>query len=283
MSSGTLFVVATPIGHLHDLSPRAREVLSAVDLIAAEDTRHSRKLLQAFGLTTPLTSLHAHNEPQRVEGLIERLLHGQSIALISDAGTPLVSDPGFLLVRTALQAGLKVSPIPGPSAAMAALSVGGLPSERFVFEGFLPAKGAARRARLGELAHEIRTLIFYEAPHRLLASLKDMGDILGGEREATLARELSKTFETVRLDTLAGLAAWVAEDAEQQRGECVILVRGARPEASPQGAGIDARALLQTLLAHEVPVKTAAAVAAELLGGSKKAHYQLCLELRGAD
>lgn len=280
MSFGTLYVVATPIGNLTDWSPRAREVLASVDLIAAEDTRHSRKLLQHFGIATPLTAMHAHNEQQRVEDLLGRLRGGQSLALISDAGTPLVSDPGFPLVRAALRAGVRVSPIPGPSAAMAALSVCGLPSDRFIFEGFLPAKGSARKARLAELVDEARTLIFFEAPHRLLDALRDMVAVLGAEREATLARELTKTFETVRLDTLGTLADWVAGDEDQQRGECVILVRGAAPRVAEETAGIGQEALLRSLLAHGVPVKGAAAIAADLLGGSKKTYYQLCLEMQ---
>ncbi|HET19960.1 MAG TPA: 16S rRNA (cytidine(1402)-2'-O)-methyltransferase, partial [Chromatiales bacterium] len=258
-------------------SPRAREVLASVDLVAAEDTRHSRKLLQHFGIGTPLTAVHAHNEQQRVEDLLERLRGGQSIALISDAGTPLVSDPGFPLVRAALQAGMRVSPIPGPSAAMAALSVSGLPSDRFTFEGFLPAKASARRARLAELAGTPCTLIFFEAPHRVLDSLRDMVAVLGAEREATLAREITKTFETIRLDTLE---AWVEEDTDQQRGECVILVRGAEPVAPGETAGIAQETLLRSLLAHGVPVKGAAAIAADLLGGSKKTYYQACLDMQ---
>lgn len=281
MSTGTLYVVATPIGNLADLSPRAREVLASVDLIAAEDTRHSRKLLQHFGIGTSLTALHAHNERQRVEGLIERMHAGQSVALISDAGTPLISDPGFPLVRAALQAGLRVSPIPGPSAAMAALSVCGLPSDRFVFEGFLPAKGAARRARLAELASETRTVIFFEAPHRLLETLRDMAAVLGGAREATLARELTKTFETVRLSTLGGLAAWVGEDEDQQRGECVLVVAGAPAPVRAEG-GVEAAKLLESLMQHGIPVKTAASIAAEVLGGARKQYYQDCLAWRRA-
>ncbi|MDM7322993.1 MAG: 16S rRNA (cytidine(1402)-2'-O)-methyltransferase [Gammaproteobacteria bacterium] len=280
MSFGTLYVVATPIGNLTDLSPRAREVLASVDLIAAEDTRHSRKLLQHFGIATPLTAMHAHNEQQRVEDLLGRLRGGQSLALISDAGTPLLSDPGFPLVRAALRAGVRVSPIPGPSAAMAALSVCGLPSDRFIFEGFLPAKGTARKARLAELLDETRTLIFFEAPHRLLDTLRDMVVVLGAEREATLARELTKTFETVRLGTLGTLVDWVAGDEDQQRGECVILVRGGAPRVAEEAAGIGQEALLRSLLAHGVPVKGAAAIAADLLGGSKKTYYQICLDMQ---
>ncbi|MEW6765065.1 MAG: 16S rRNA (cytidine(1402)-2'-O)-methyltransferase [Pseudomonadota bacterium] len=279
MPSGVLYVVATPIGNLGDWSPRAREVLAGVDLIAAEDTRHSRKLMQHFGITTPLTAMHAHNEQQRVEDLIERLRGGRNIALISDAGTPLVSDPGFPLVRAALQAGIRVSPIPGASAAMAALSVCGLPSDRFVFEGFLPARSSARKARLQALADETRTLIFYEAPHRLLESLRDMTEVLGAARPATLAREITKTYETIRQDELAVLAEWVEQDEDQQRGECVILVQGAEPVVKA-AAGVSEETLLRSLLVHGVSVKSASAIAADVLGGSKKTYYQACLELQ---
>ena len=280
MPFGTLYVVATPIGNLGDWSPRARDVLASVDLVAAEDTRHSRPLLQHFGINTPLTALHAHNENVRVDDLIERLKGGQSIALISDAGTPLVSDPGFPLVRAALQAGIRVSPIPGASAAMAALSVCGLPSDRFVFEGFLPARSAARKSRLEVLRDEARTLIFFEAPHRLLESLRDMADVMGASRPATLAREITKTYETVRQDDLASLAEWVASDADQQRGECVVLVQGAEPKTEEESAAIRQDVLLKTLLHHGVSVKSAASIAADLLGGSKKAYYQACLDLQ---
>ncbi|TQV65278.1 MAG: 16S rRNA (cytidine(1402)-2'-O)-methyltransferase [Halothiobacillaceae bacterium] len=280
MPFGTLYVVATPIGNLGDWSPRAREVLAGVDLVAAEDTRHSRPLLHHFGIGTPMTAVHAHNESARVDDLIERLTGGQSIALISDAGTPLVSDPGFPLVRAALRAGVRVSPIPGPSAAMAALSVGGLPSDRFVFEGFLPARSSARKRRLQDLVDETRTLIFFEAPHRVLESLRDMTEVMGAGRAATLAREITKTFETIRMDTLGALAEWVASDTDQQRGECVILIQGAEPRSEEGAAGIRQDVLLKTLLQHGVSVKSAASIAADLLGGSKKTYYQACLELQ---
>lgn len=280
MPQGTLYVVATPIGNLGDWSPRARDVLAAVDLIAAEDTRHSRRLLQHFGINTPLTAVHAHNEQQRVDELLERLQGGQLLALISDAGTPLVSDPGFPLVRAALQTGIRVSPIPGASAAMAALSVCGLPSDRFVFEGFLPARSSARKKRLEELSGETRTLIFFEAPHRLLESLKDMAEVMGEDRPATLAREITKTFETIRQDALASLAEWVAADEDQQRGECVILVQGADEKEETTEVNIGQGALLKSLLAHGVSVKTASAIAVDVLGGSKKTYYQACLDLQ---
>ena len=275
---GILYIVATPIGNLGDWSPRAREVLAAVDVIAAEDTRHSRTLLQHFGIGTPLVALHAHNENERVEELIQRLLAGQSLALISDAGTPLVSDPGFPLVRAALLAGVRVSPIPGASAVMAALSSCGLPSDRFVFEGFLPARASARRARLQVLKNETRTLIFFEAPHRLLESLQDMAQVMGGLREAALARELTKTFETVRMAPLDELVAWVAADKDQQRGESVVLLRGHELEDAPEQTGVSATALLDSLLKHGVSVKSAAAIAEDVLGGRKNAHYQYALE-----
>ncbi|MEW5839320.1 MAG: 16S rRNA (cytidine(1402)-2'-O)-methyltransferase [Pseudomonadota bacterium] len=286
---GVLYVVATPIGNLHDWSPRAREVLAAVDTIAAEDTRHSRPLLQHFGIATPMLALHAHNENERVEELVQRMLQGESLALISDAGTPLVSDPGFPLVRAALLAGVRVSPIPGASAAMAALSVCGLPSDRFVFEGFLPARSSARRARLQELKNETRTLIFFEAPHRLYESLQDMAQVMGATREAALARELTKAFETVRMAALHELVAWVEADKDQQRGESVVLVRGQEAETVSEQSGVSASDLLNSLLKHGVSVKTAASIAEEVLGGRKKAYYQCALQLheglreRGAD
>ncbi len=279
---GVLYVVATPIGNLGDWSPRAREVLTVVDVIAAEDTRHSRPLLQHFGIATPLLALHAHNENERVDELVQRMCQGQSIALISDAGTPLVSDPGFPLVRAALLAGVRVSPIPGASAAMAALSACGLPSDRFVFEGFLPARASQRRARLLELKSETRTLIFFEAPHRLLESLHDMAQVMGGAREAALARELTKTFETVRMAPLDELMAWVEADKDQQRGESVVLLRGDEAENQPEQSGVSAASLLDSLLKHGVSVKTAALIAEDVLGGRKKAYYQYALEAQAS-
>ena len=275
-------MVATPIGNLGDWSARAREVLASVDVIAAEDTRHSRPLLHHIGINTPLMALHAHNENERVDELISRLLGGQTLALISDAGTPLVSDPGFPLVRAALFAGVRVSPIPGASAAMAALSSCGLPSDRFVFEGFLPARASARRARLQALKNETRTLIFFEAPHRLLESRHDMAQVMGGMREAALARELTKTFETIRMAPLDELLAWVEADKDQQRGESVVLLRGHDVELMPEESGVSAASLLDSLLKHGVSVKTAAAITEDVLGGRKKAHYQYALEAQAA-
>ncbi|MGH8353523.1 MAG: 16S rRNA (cytidine(1402)-2'-O)-methyltransferase, partial [Pseudomonas sp.] len=223
---GTLYVVATPIGNLDDISARALKVLTEVALIAAEDTRHSLRLLQHFGIATPLAACHEHNERDQGGRFLARLLAGEDVALISDAGTPLISDPGFHLVRQARAAGIAVVPVPGACALIAALSAAGLPSDRFIFEGFLPAKATARRARLEQVKEEPRTLIFYEAPHRILECLEDLERVFGGARPALLARELTKTFETLKGLPLAELRAWVAADSNQQRGECVLLVAG---------------------------------------------------------
>ncbi len=276
---GVLYVVATPIGNLDDLSPRARQVLAAVDLVAAEDTRHSGILLSHFGIKTPLLSLHDHNEAQRAAELIPRLQSGVSIALISDAGTPLISDPGFDLVRAARAAGIAVSPIPGPSALVAALSVSGLPTDRFVFEGFLPAKQAARRERLGQLAAEHRTLVFYESVHRLADSLQDMALAFGSERRAVLARELTKLHEGVQEASLAELAAWATSDPHAGKGEVVLMVAG---DSASGAADLDAEGerVLKILLA-ELPVKQAAALTAAITGLPKNPLYQRALELAG--
>jgi 16S rRNA (cytidine1402-2'-O)-methyltransferase len=268
---GVLWVVATPIGNLGDLSRHAQEVLRDVDVIAAEDTRHSRPLLQHFGIATPMTALHEHNERAVVESLVERLRAGEQVALISDAGTPLVSDPGFRLVRAAREAGIAVSPVPGACAAIAALSVAGLPSDRFVFEGFLPAKAAARRARLLELAGEPRTLVFYESSHRLAASCADLLDVFGGEREARLLRELTKLHETCLGSTLVEIAERVEADPEQRLGECVLVVAGRGEEADAKLAeGRRVYALLRAELAPTLAAKLAAAIS----GAPRKALYE---------
>lgn len=267
---GTLWVVATPIGHRDDISQRALQVLGEVAVVAAEDTRHSRPLLAHYSIDTPLTALHEHNERAAVEALVRRLLDGEDVALISDAGTPLVSDPGYHLVSAARAAGVRVSPVPGACAAIAALSVAGLPSDRFVFEGFLPAKAGARGARLAELAAEPRTLIFYESPHRVLATLQDMREHFGDERPAVLARELTKMFETVLGEPLQALVERVAADADQQRGECVLVIGGCPDREAAQLA--EGRRVL-ALLRDELPPAKAAKLAAAISGAPRKALY----------
>jgi 16S rRNA (cytidine1402-2'-O)-methyltransferase len=268
---GCLWVVATPIGHRDDFSARAIATLREVAVIAAEDTRHSRPLLLHHGIATPLIALHEHNEREVVEAVVRRLQGGESVALISDAGTPLVSDPGFRLVRAARAAGIRCAPVPGACAAIAALSVAGLPSDRFVFEGFLPPKSAARRARLQELAGDPRTLIFYESSHRVAESLADMRAVFGDGREAVLARELTKLFETVLDEPLARLAERVANDPDQQRGECVILVAGRGEEVDAKLA--EGRRVF-AILREELPPAKAAKLAAAVSGAARKALYE---------
>ncbi|KAB5624341.1 16S rRNA (cytidine(1402)-2'-O)-methyltransferase [Pseudomonas putida] len=275
--AGTLYVVATPIGNLDDMSARALKVLAGVALIAAEDTRHSVRLLQHFGIETPLAACHEHNERDEGSRFITRLLAGDDVALVSDAGTPLISDPGYHLVRQARAAGVRVVPVPGACALIAALSAAGLPSDRFIFEGFLPAKAVGRRARLEQVKEEPRTLIFYEAPHRILECLEDMEAVFGGERPAVLARELTKTFETLKGLPLAELRAFVAADANQQRGECVVLVAGWSAPQDDQAISSDAMRVLDLLLA-ELPLKRAAALAAEITGVRKNLLYQAALD-----
>jgi 16S rRNA (cytidine1402-2'-O)-methyltransferase len=279
MSESALYVVATPIGNLQDFSPRAVEVLQQVDLIAAEDTRHSARLMAHFNINTRLISVHDHNERQRIDFVLELLAAGKSIALISDAGTPLISDPGFVVVRAVRDAGFKVVPVPGCAAFVAALSAAGLPSDRFAFEGFPPAKSAARRQYYGDLSEESRTLVFYESPHRVLDSLKDMVLAFGAERQAVVARELTKTFETIHAGELAALVEWMAADHNQQKGEFVLLVHG-RPK--PEAGLVDARAqeVLRILL-DELPVKQASALAARITGVKKNTLYKLALEWDG--
>lgn len=273
---GTLYVVATPIGNLGDMVPRAVETLQTVALIAAEDTRHSSRLLSHFDIKTPCVAYHDHSDEQRTEQLITRMHAGDSIALISDAGTPLVSDPGYRLVRSARQAGIQVVPIPGACAMIAALSAAGLPSDRFAFEGFLPAKQVARCTQLQNLAADPRTLIFYEAPHRILETLQDMAQVFGPEREVVMARELTKTFETIKGDKVADLAAWVAADTNQQRGEIVLLVHGApKPENE---AMTPAQMHTMKVLLEELPVKQAASIGAKLTGLKKNFLYDWALQ-----
>lgn len=263
-------MVATPIGNLGDLPPRAQQVLRDVAAVCAEDTRHTRRLLAHFGIEAELVALHEHNEQQQAGRLVERLLAGDSLALVSDAGTPLVSDPGFRLVRAAREAGVRVSPVPGPSAVIAALSVAGVASDRFAFEGFLPARAGARRERLQRLAGEPRTLIFYESSHRIAETLEDMAAAFGADRHAVLARELTKLFETVLDGSLSALADRVRQDPDQRKGEFVVVVEGAGDDAD--AALAEGRRIYALLSAH-LPPSTAARLAAELSGAPRKALY----------
>ena len=278
-TSGVLYVVATPIGNMGDVSARARETLAAASAVAAEDTRHSGRLLRELGLERPLVSLHEHNERARAAELVARLRAGESIALVSDAGTPLVSDPGYLLVAAAIEAGITVTPVPGPSAVIAALSASGLPSDRFCFEGFLPARAAARRRRLVELAAEPRTLVLYEAPHRIADCLADLAQALGGQRRACVAREISKRFETFYRGSLGELAERAKSDPDLARGESVVLVEGA-PPAEPSAAQLDET--LAILLRH-LPPSAAAAAAASLTGLRRADAYARALALARAE
>ena len=269
-AAGVLHVVATPIGNLGDLSPRAQQVLRGVDAVCAEDTRHTRQLLAHFGIERPLVALHEHNEGEFAQRLVVRLQAGESLALVSDAGTPLVSDPGYRLVRAAREAGLRVSPVPGACAAIAALSVAGLASDRFAFEGFLPARAAARRERLRALAGEPRTLVFYESSHRIAEMLDDLAAAFGAGRRAVLARELTKLFETVLDGTLADLLAAVVDDPNQRKGEFVVLVEGAGDDADARLA--EGRRVYALLSAH-LPPSSSAKLAAEITGAPRKALY----------
>lgn len=276
MSEPVLYIVATPIGNLADLSARAQEVLGQVDYIAAEDTRHSGRLLAHFNIKAPMISVHDHNERQRAGHIVNLLAAGHSVALISDAGTPLISDPGFHLVRAVREAGFRVSPIPGCCAFVAALSASGLPSDRFQFIGFLPAKSGARLQALSACAAHTETLIFYESTHRIVDSLTSMAEVFGGGRYAVVARELTKTFETIHGDRLSNLVDWIQADPDQQKGEFVVLVQGA-PEPVP-GEQVDPEAeRIVRILAKELPPKKAAALAAEITGLKKNQLYQLLI------
>lgn len=280
VKQGTLYVVATPLGNLSDMAPRAVQILGQVECIAAEDTRHSQPLLRHFGIGTACIALHEHNERDKVAGLIERLMRGESIALISDAGTPLISDPGYPLVRAARERGINVVPVPGPCALVVALSVSGLPTDRFVFEGFLPAKQSARVQRLQILASETRTLVFYESTHRILETLGDMVHVFGVAREVVVARELTKTFETVRGGALEEIIAWMSADANQQKGEFVILLHGATPPAHDE---LDAETQrIAALLAEALPSKDAARLTAAITGRRKNELYDFITRLRAS-
>lgn len=274
---GVLYVVATPIGNLQDMTLRAIDVLKSVNRVAAEDTRHTRKLFARFGIATPLSAVHEHNEREVCQRLLDRLAAGECIALVSDAGTPLISDPGFVVVRAARQAGIRVVPVPGPSALLAALSASGLPTDRFRFEGFLPSRQAARRQRLQALAGSGITLVCYESSHRIVECLDDMVACLGAGRRAVIARELTKTFEAITDGTLAELAAALRDDPERCRGEFVVLVEGAQQDTQVLDAG--ARHTLEVLLG-ELPLKRAAALAAAITGVPKNRLYEYGLTLK---
>ena len=274
--NGTLYIVATPIGNLGDITQRALDTFAQVDLIAAEDTRHSGLLLSHYGIKKPFFALHDHNEQQKAAVLVEKLQQGLNIALISDAGTPLISDPGFHLVRHCRQAGIKVVPLPGACAAITALCASGIASDRFCFEGFLPAKTKSRCDKLAEVADELRTLIFYESTHRILDTLEDMQKMLGADRYVVMAREMTKTWETIYGDTLENLIAWLNEESNRIKGEIVLVVEG-KPEQADEAFSAQAVKLLG-LLCQELPLKKAAAIEAETFGYKKNALYQYGLE-----
>jgi len=273
---GTIYLVATPIGNLEDISPRALRILAEVDLIAAEDTRHSAKLLRHFGIGTPVTAYHDHNEREKAQQLVSRVVGGESLALISDAGTPLVNDPGYHLVKAAREAGILLVPVPGACAAITALSVSGLPTDKFLFAGFPPAKPVTRKNYFNAKSRLEVTLIFYESPHRIVESLTDMREIFGGERSAVVARELTKKFETVRSDSLTELVNWIKRDANQQKGEFVVLVQGVSADTNAEIDEDTERLLLQ--LAEELPPKKAAAITAEYFGLRKNRLYEYLLD-----
>ena len=275
LSKGVLYVVATPIGNLDDFSVRAVRVLEAVDLIAAEDTRHTRPLLRHYGISTQMVALHEHNEREVMGRLLRQLEEGQSLALVSDAGTPLISDPGFPLVREAGRLGIRVVPVPGVSAAICALSVAGLPTDRFLFAGFPPRQSSARQRWLQDLVAESATLVFYESSHRILSALKDMAEVFGAERESVVARELTKVHETLLRGRLDALIEIVAEDPNQQKGEFVVLVQGAGRGQSDQKT-VETEQVLKLLL-DELPLKQAASLAAKITGEKKNALYQQAL------
>ena len=273
---GVLYVVATPIGNLLDITHRALAVLRQVDLIAAEDTRQTRVLLQRYGIGTPLLAYHEHNETALLPRLVEQLKAGQAIALVADAGTPLISDPGFPLVREARRQALKVVPVPGPSAGVCALSAAGLASDRFLFLGFPPRQTTQRRAWLQALAGERATLVLYEASHRVQATLRDLAELWGGRRRAVIARELTKRFETFSEGSMAELAQVLAQDTQQRTGEFVLLVEGSQ-EAADEATAREAERVLR-FLAEELPLKQAAALAARITGGKRNRLYRLALQ-----
>ncbi|AZP30209.1 MULTISPECIES: 16S rRNA (cytidine(1402)-2'-O)-methyltransferase [Acinetobacter] len=274
--SAQLFVVATPIGHLDDMTFRAIDILKSVSIVAAEDTRQSAQLFKHYNISTQLTACHDHNESNKIEQLVQKLLAGDDIALISDAGTPLISDPGFKLVRAAQEHGIRVVPVPGACAAIAALSAVGLPSDRFSFEGFLPSKASQRISQLEKIKNETQTLIFYEAPHRILECVKNMAEVFGENRPVGFAREITKTFETIKKMTLKDLVSFIENDHNQEKGEIVLVVGGAPEKTDLEQEKLDE--LLKRLL-QDLSVKAASQLAADLTGVKKKVAYQRALEL----
>ncbi|PCI58673.1 MAG: 16S rRNA (cytidine(1402)-2'-O)-methyltransferase [Gammaproteobacteria bacterium] len=279
ISANTLYIVATPIGNLADISQRALDILAQVDVIACEDTRHTQKLLNNFSIKNKTLSMHDHNERQRQEYIGELLQQGKSVALVSDAGTPLISDPGFHLVRHCRGLGLKVSPIPGACAAISALSVAGLPTDRFTFEGFLPSKSIARQSTLKSLENEARTMVFYDAPRRAIDTIKDIVEVLGGERYVVIARELTKTFETIHSDNASNLLAWLTQDANQLKGEMVLIIEGYHRDENDISPQIIST--LKLLLAEMKP-KKACAITAEIYGVKKNTLYDFALALKNS-
>lgn len=273
----TLYIVGTPIGNLADISQRALNILENVDVIACEDTRHTQRLLSVFSIKNKTMSMHDHNERQRQEQISSLLQEGKSVALVSDAGTPLISDPGFHLVRHCRQLGLDVSPIPGACAAISALSVAGLPTDRFTFEGFLPSKSGARQSKLSELASEPRTMVFYDAPRRAIDTVEDIVKTLGGQRYVVIARELTKTFETIHSDSAENLLAWLQEDPNQLKGEMVLIIEGYKVDPNEISANVVTT--LKLLLAEMKP-KKACAIAAEIHGVKKNALYEYALSIK---
>ena len=274
--TGILYIVATPIGNLQDITQRALDTFAQVDLIAAEDTRHSGLLLSHYGIKKPFFALHDHNEQEKAHILVEKLKQGSNIALISDAGTPLISDPGFHLVRQCREAGIRVVPLPGACAAITALCASGIASDRFCFEGFLPAKSKARKDKLENIAEEDRTLIFYESTHRILDTLEDMQSVLGEERYIVLAREITKTWETITGNTIKNLREWLLDDPNRTKGEMVLIVEGKPKSDNNDEISLQVVKALE-LIAEELPLKKAAAIVAELYGYKKNALYQFGL------
>lgn len=276
---GKLFVVATPIGNLGDMTPRAVQTLAEVELIAAEDTRHSKPLMNHFGIQTPLLALHDHNERSQTPELVARMQQGSHIALISDAGTPLISDPGYRLVDAAVQQGIEVVAVPGPSAVIAALSIAGLPTDEFGFYGFLPAKQHARVERLKQLAALTHTWVVFESSHRILHAAKDLSNILPPDRQVMLAREITKKFEQSYRGNAAEVYTWLEADSVRQKGEFVLLIEGAEAQAHTAELNSEQQRILELLVA-ELPLKQAAALAAKITGSSRNALYQYALSLR---